>query len=290
MKRLNELNHMHGDIERLWAKPGPDHREQTRANLVPLTTDSEVDRLKASIEELNGSLDKATRRINRLLGEKTQLRALLEKRDEQVQQLNRELGGYVSVHRTTTPDDASASRMRSVSADTVTSLLERIKGLFSQKVKASDLAEASKPNFKVSTGKRASLIARHNGEARPLIAILMMGLEREEIERLLPIVERDCTSRAMAPLCLVDIDAFELLRRRGLTFEYLPPADDRDRFDASLHWDLYIQRRLAVIRRKWDPVRVVAFGAAATKTLTLWSSSPFENAPLPDGFDERKAS
>ncbi|NJO36290.1 MAG: hypothetical protein HC871_00175 [Rhizobiales bacterium] len=140
----------------------------------------------------------------------------------------------------------------------------------------------------LESGQASPLGARRGGDlGQPVVGVILLGLGQEDIERLLPIIERDCSSKKMKPLCLVDLDAFELLRTRGLIFEYLPPMEERDRFDRSLHWDLYLQRRLAIVRRKWNPVRVVAFGTVAMKTLTLWSSSPFEDKPLPTALADQ---
>ena len=85
----------------------------------------------------------------------------------------------------------------------------------------------------------------------------------------------------MMPLLLTDNDAFEVLRENSIIFEYLPPAEDRQHFDRGLSWDLYVQRRLAIIRKKWQPARVIALGQVAAETLSLWQQSPFEEIPLP---------
>jgi hypothetical protein len=85
----------------------------------------------------------------------------------------------------------------------------------------------------------------------------------------------------MMPLLLTDNDAFELLREHDIIFEYLPPAEDRQQFDRHLSWNLYLQRRLAIIREKWQPARVIALGQVAADMLKLWQQSPFEEIPLP---------
>jgi hypothetical protein len=36
-------------------------------------------------------------------------------------------------------------------------------------------------------------------------------------------------------------------------------------------------RRLALLRRKWQPVRIVAFGPSAAQLLQHWKDSPFED-------------
>ncbi|MGH6919149.1 MAG: hypothetical protein ACREJ0_15760, partial [Geminicoccaceae bacterium] len=80
---------------------------------------------------------------------------------------------------------------------------------------------------------------------------------------------------------------FDLFRARGRIFEYLPPPEARERFAPDLHWDLYLLRRLALIRRKWQPVRVVAFGRTAAEVVQLWRDSPFEATPIPAALKGR---
>ncbi|MGH6901847.1 MAG: hypothetical protein ACREIR_03825, partial [Geminicoccaceae bacterium] len=78
-----------------------------------------------------------------------------------------------------------------------------------------------------------------------------------------------------------DNDAFQLFRGRRVLFEFLPPPSDRERLAPELDWRLFTLRRLALIRRKWQPVRVVAFGRAAGEAVQLWLDSPFETTPIP---------
>ena len=113
------------------------------------------------------------------------------------------------------------------------------------------------------------------------MAVLVYGMGRTELPRVLDLVERDCDRRGITPLFLTDCDGLDLFRARRQIFEYLPPLEARARFAPDLHWELYLQRRLALIRRKWRPVRVVAFGAEAANVARSWARSPFEDMPLP---------
>lgn len=51
--------------------------------------------------------------------------------------------------------------------------------------------------------------------------------------------------------------------------------------------DLYRLRRLALIRRKWQPVGVVGFGPASGAWLREWRDSPFEDAGIADLIADR---
>jgi hypothetical protein len=70
-------------------------------------------------------------------------------------------------------------------------------------------------------------------------------------------------------------------------FEFLPARTDQERFAADLDWRLFTLRRLALIRRKWQPVRVIAFGRPAVEVVQLWLDSPFEVTPIPASLKGR---
>ena len=234
------------------------------------------------VDELTLSLEQANKRIHRLQGERNQLTTQLEKRDQQIQELNRELGAYSTLGGRRRQSRESQGTIGGFSTVFLASVAEKISTWFrgmqseSRKPGLPSIEPASKENGK------APLIAHlAKGNPRPVVVVLLLGLEGTEVEQLLQSVEKQCASQGAMPLCVVDCDAFEHLRSRSLAFEYIPPAADRDRFDSTLHWDLYIQRRLALIRRKWRPIRTIAFGKTASDVLALWSSSPFEDTELP---------
>jgi hypothetical protein len=86
----------------------------------------------------------------------------------------------------------------------------------------------------------------------------------------------------VAPIVLVDDMAhFPALRAAGLAFEYLPTLD---RYGSVLGHDrdpqIVIERRLAILRRKWMPRRIIALGAAGQERLQTWRASPFEQAHM----------
>jgi hypothetical protein len=115
----------------------------------------------------------------------------------------------------------------------------------------------------------------------------VLGLPEAEVESVLGIVERHCMERDLAPLLITDNDAFQLFRGRRALFEFLPARADQERFAAELDWRLFTLRRLALIRRKWQPVRVIAFGQSAAEVVQLWRDSPFEVTPVPASLKGR---
>jgi hypothetical protein len=103
----------------------------------------------------------------------------------------------------------------------------------------------------------------------------------------LQIVERYGAEHDAAPLLLTDNDSFHLFRNRRVVFEFLPPGTEQQRLAPELDWQLFTLRRLALVRRKWRPVRVVSFGRRAAEIVQLWRDSPFEDAPLPASTGSR---
>lgn len=282
MKRHVSLDNSEKKPGDRWERLGPLGPDRASGRVIRLEQDQELNHLNSMIEDLQASLDETNKRLNRLLGERKQLTRLLDKRDDQIQRLNRALGPWVPGRIASAPEINKTISWRDVLGSTLEAIVARKKALPWRRSQAMGAATAAATETVVSKTERAPLVADHkSGVLRPILAVVMFGLDQDEIGHLLPVIERDCSSKEMMPLCLTDHDAFEQLRERGIIFEYLPPASDRNRFNPKLRWDLYIQRRLALIRRKWQPVRIVAFGAVGTDVLKLWCDSPFEETPLP---------
>jgi hypothetical protein len=273
---------MENKVERLWPQPKSDQDSHAPYPRAAVGEEQQLQELRASLEELELSLTKAEKRVNRLIGERTQLSSLLEKRDKKIEELSRELGKFLSTQLVAGNVPYAKGDFWKRTGDLIAALSSKIKafgirGPSSLKESGSNqLAINSEDGGKTPIGARIG-----DGTDKRVVGVLLFGLEKDEIERLLPAIERDCLATKLRPLLLVDIDAFELFRAHGLPFEFLPSPDQRERFDSSLNWGLYLQRRLSIIRRKWDPVKLVAFGTHATEILSLWSTSPFEDAPLP---------
>jgi hypothetical protein len=121
-----------------------------------------------------------------------------------------------------------------------------------------------------------------HGPPNDVFAVVVFGLSEAEIERVLEVVEHYCAEHEAAPLLLTDNDSFQLFRKRRVLFEFLPPRSEQQRLAPELDWQLFTLRRLALIRRKWRPVRVVPFGRRAAEVVRLWRYSPFEETPLPE--------
>jgi hypothetical protein len=61
-----------------------------------------------------------------------------------------------------------------------------------------------------------------------------------------------------------------------------PASQQQQQFASDLDWDLYTLRRLARLRRKWNPARIVAFGPIAQAQIRLWRASSSEDDGIKD--------
>ena len=113
-----------------------------------------------------------------------------------------------------------------------------------------------------------------------VILVAVFGLDPAELGRVVELVDGQCATAGVVPIFLTDGDDFQVFRLRRLLFEYLPPPSDGTRFAPNLDWGLYRQRRLALLRRKWQPARIVAFGPVAREALAAWRESPFEDGTI----------
>jgi hypothetical protein len=229
--------------------------------------------LSERIEELEGELEQRTRRLQQLIGERDELRLLLAGRDGEVQRLNRELGALAA-------GAAPARRDPPAPFAVARGLLDRVRH-----VRDSPRGAKSAPPrpHQVNGGIDETRLVPWIKDRPPkdVVAVVVFGLADAEIQRVLDGVERYCTEHQTAPLLLTDNDSFQLFRNRRVLFEFLPPRAEQQRFAPQLDWQLFTLRRLALIRRKWRPVRVVPFGRLAAELVQLWRESPFEETPLP---------
>jgi hypothetical protein len=233
----------------------------------------EVSETRRRGEQLKPGLERGARRIQQLIGERDRLASLLAARDAELLRLSRELGAL-------TERAAPAARDTSTLRAAAGAMLDKLRHSWRAPGPSKPPGTPSAARERPST-ERPLLPWVKDGPPKPVLGVVVFGLSEAEIESVLGIVERHCTERNLAPLLLTDNDAFDLFRGRRVLFEFLPARADQERFAAELDWRLFTLRRLALIRRKWQPVRVIAFGRLAAKIAQLWLDSPFEATPIP---------
>jgi hypothetical protein len=222
--------------------------------------------------QLEAMLEKRTNRMHQLIGERDRLVSLLAARDAQLLQLTRELGALCE-------RAAPAARGATGFLVAAGALLDRIRHVRKAPAPSKPASETSAVTEQPPAARLLPWVK--DGPPKPVMGVVVFGLSEAEIESVLGIVERHCAERDLAPLLLTDNDAFHLFRGRRVLFEFLPPRSEQERLAPDLDWQLFTLRRLALIRRKWQPVRVVAFGRRAADIMRLWLGSPFEATPIP---------
>ena len=116
--------------------------------------------------------------------------------------------------------------------------------------------------------------ARHGQE---VIMALLVGADRDLRERTVAMLGRQLAGGKAIPVVVTDHDDFSSLRACRLPFEYLPSRDRAAEGSLrELPWETYRLRRLALLRRKYQPLRIVAFGPQSHDLLEAWRRSPFE--------------
>ena len=233
----------------------------------------EVDESRERGERLEAALGKSTRRLQQLIGERDRLASLLAGRDAESRRLNRELGAL-------TTRSTPAARGSPALLAAARGMLER----FRPARKAPAPTRPTRRQIETTEGapEAGALVPwLRSGPPKAVLGVVVFGLSEAEIASVLDTVDRYCAEHDLAPLLLTDNDSFQLFRGRRVLFEFLPPPSERERLAPELDWRLFTLRRLALIRRKWQPVRVIAFGRTAAEVVQLWLDSPFEVTPVP---------
>ena len=120
-------------------------------------------------------------------------------------------------------------------------------------------------------------------KTQEIVLALLVGAEPAQYASAVSMLARQLRSGKATPVIVTDHEDFDALRAARLPFEYLPATSCRSGSFADLPWDIYRLRRLAILRRKYQPLRIVAFGPEAKALLEAWRASPFEaDFPGPD--------
>lgn len=263
-----------------WNQALPPEREETMARIGRLHPEDQAsaalarelgglrirhEELRQRLLELQAELEARTRRLHQLIGERDQLASLMRGRDDEIRQLNREVGAG----RSRSPEPG---RWLSV----LRGALERFPSA-RREAPADPRAVVADP----TSGDSPLVPWIKEGSPRPVLCAVVTGLPPSEIEGILEVVECQCRERRMAPLVLTSDDDFQGFQGRRLVVEYLPSEGALRAAVPDRPVDLYLLRRLALIRQKWQPERIVAFGPNASEMVRRWQDSPFENDPIP---------
>ncbi|HEX6011355.1 MAG TPA: hypothetical protein VFY87_06015 [Geminicoccaceae bacterium] len=119
--------------------------------------------------------------------------------------------------------------------------------------------------------------AQGRGQCRAVLAVVFK-LSSAEIAALAARLSGKVPA-GVIPVFVTDHSDFAPFRAHRACFEYLPDRRGPSAGAAPRDWELYRARRFALLCDKWKPLRVVAFGAEATRQLARWSRSPHLSGP-----------
>ncbi len=112
-----------------------------------------------------------------------------------------------------------------------------------------------------------------HGTPRRTVALIALGLAEGQIGAMVAQLAKLEADLGLVPLILTDMDNFELFASHRYAFEHFPSARSRELAPAGLPWDAYLQRRLDLLQRKWQPVALIPFGEKAGQALQTWRTA-----------------
>ena len=104
-------------------------------------------------------------------------------------------------------------------------------------------------------------VAAPTNPAPATMLVTVLGLSGRALEEVLELVMKGAETKPIVPVFVTDTFDFASFRRRRLRFEYVPDRDRQQRFAPELDWDLYLRRRYALLREKWQARSVISFGS-----------------------------
>ncbi len=109
-----------------------------------------------------------------------------------------------------------------------------------------------------------------DGTPRRTVGLVALELAEDQIGEVVATLTRLESELVLVPLILTDMDNFELFASRGYVFEHFPSPRSQQLAPAGLPWEAYLQRRLTLLQRKWQPVALIPFGEKAGRALRTW--------------------
>lgn len=100
-----------------------------------------------------------------------------------------------------------------------------------------------------------------HGWVDKVIGVSVCNLPRQVVAGIVDsIAAQQARSRDFVPVFLTDSTDFDLFRRHGFVFEYLPDGNRRSCCSGTQDWSDYAAQRRALLEQKWGVAEVVCFG------------------------------
>jgi len=152
--------------------------------------------------------------------------------------------------------------------------LEQLKALLRQSPNQPETAP-SKP-----TGDSATMSDATSRTDEPdcpdVLLISVIGVDASERDRMLDWMIEDCETSGKLPIFMTDDLDLHPWLSRGLMVEHLPSMSRQEKTAPDLDWDLYLQRRLAFLKRKWQVDHIVDLGRSLNRLGARQETSPID--------------
>lgn len=114
----------------------------------------------------------------------------------------------------------------------------------------------------------------------PALLACVIGLDQAALAVVLANLRAHAAEAEARPVILTDSLQFDLLRRSGIAFEYLPSRSDVAPALEGDGWRLYVARRLALLVEKWQAAAILAYGEGASRWLAELAAEPLLPPPV----------
>jgi hypothetical protein len=101
-----------------------------------------------------------------------------------------------------------------------------------------------------------------------VVMFVVVGLPAEAVERVVgEVASLQVMLSSFRPLFVTDCDQFQVFRRHGYLFEYIPPQEDWSARFGDSDWSSFLRERMDLLLERYEPDRVIGFDDVERFTL-----------------------
>ena len=101
-----------------------------------------------------------------------------------------------------------------------------------------------------------------------VVMFVVVGLPAEAVERAVTeVASLQVMLSSFRPVFVTDCDQFQVFRRHGYLFEYIPPQQDWSARFGDSDWSSFLRERMDLLLERYEPDRVIGFDDVERFTL-----------------------
>ncbi len=101
-----------------------------------------------------------------------------------------------------------------------------------------------------------------------VVMFVVVGLPAEAVERAVAeVASLQVMLSSFRPVFVTDCDQFQVFRRHGYLFEYIPPQQDWSARFGDSDWSSFLRERMDLLLERYEPDRVIGFDDVQRFTL-----------------------